>query len=343
MLINQINPHGGDIYHNDILYDFSANTCPLGTPQEVKNAMIMAVDKISAYPDPYCSKLRLAISVHEGVSIKSIICGNGAADLIYAYAYALQPKKALIVTPTFCEYENALRAVGCAIDYHFLHEENGFQLCGNIDNQYDVVYICNPNNPTGRAYESGLIKSFFKNFTGQIFIDECFCDLTDTPKRYTFSGEIEKNNKIFILKAFTKSYGMAGIRLGYALSSDEILLSKMSEVTQTWNVSTVAQECGIAALKCGDFIAKNKYIIKHEREYLNHELTRLGVTVFKSDTNFILFKSNIDLYTTLLKYRIAIRKCGNFHGLNGNFYRCAIRTHEQNVVLINAMEEVIYG
>jgi threonine-phosphate decarboxylase len=350
MLIKSGNPHGGDIYKNKVVYDFSANVSPLGTPEAVKEAIRTAADKICAYPDPYCSALREAVSAKENIPADYIICGNGSADLIYAFAAAVKPKRALIVSPTFCEYEKSLRAVGCDIEYFNLSEESGFipddSLTGYINKDIDVVYICNPNNPTGKAYSNILIKSIAdkcKENGAILFIDECFCDLTNEPDKHTIMNEINENKNIFIIKAFTKSYGMAGVRLGYAICSDEILLEKICSVTQTWNVSHVAQMAGIAALKCTDFVRENIKIINKERKYLTGALRDLKYTVFESDVNFILFKADGDLYDKLLGLNILIRSCANFRGLDKRFYRAAIRKHGENKAFIEAMEEITNG
>ncbi len=347
MLINKTNPHGGDIYRNEVEHDFSANVSPLGTPDEVKDAIKKAADFVCAYPDPYCAKLIEKLSVHEKIESDKIICGNGAADLIFAFSYALKPKKALIVAPTFCEYEKSLISSGCDVEYYCLNECDGFSLSeaflDRLNESYDVVFICNPNNPTGKAYEKDFMKKVAdscKKFGIFLFVDECFCDLTEFPENYSLKSELNSNPYIFILKAFTKSYGMAGVRLGYALSSNKNLLDKISDTTQVWNISTISQYAGIAALGCSEFLKRNKEIIKTERPFLINSLRNLSYKVFDSDTNFILFKANEDLYEKLLSHKILIRRCANFKGLTPDFYRCAVKTHTENIKLINAMEVI---
>ena len=350
MLTQKNSPHGGDIYNNKVEYDFSANTSPLGTPKAVKDAIIESAEYISAYPDPYCEKLIKAISSTENIHKDYIICGNGAAELIFNFASAICPKNALIVAPTFCEYENSLSSIDCNTEYFILSPDENFspseKICEQINDSFDVVFICNPNNPTGKLFEKNLVKQIAqkcKSCNAFLFIDECFCDLTDNPDNNSFKDYLSDFENVIILKAFTKSYGMAGVRLGYAMTSNKELLKKMSCVTQAWNVSTIAQNAGIAALSCMDFIDENRKIIKKEREYLTHNLKKLGFEVFKSQTNFILFKSNIDLYNELLKKEILIRNCGNFKGLDSSYYRCAIKNHEQNLEFILVLKEITNG
>ena len=345
MLIDNSNPHGGDIYTSNIKLDFSANTTPLGTPQAVKNAIIRAAENIYAYPDPYCRKLKGAIAQYETVKSEYIICSNGAAELIFSFALAVKPKTALIISPTFCEYENALNMVGSQISYYNLKEEDNFILTNDILNyingNYDVIFICNPNNPTGNLYGKNLISDISKKCKKTntiLFLDECFIDLTDNHRENSMTDIIPNNDCLFILKAFTKNFGMAGVRLGYGISSNNSLLNNISQTSQAWNVSTIAQEAGCAAVLCTDYLNKVRNLIKTERVFLKKELENLGITVFDGNANFLLFKSDTDLFNKLMKKEILIRGCCNFRGLNANFYRCAIKTHEENIALLGAIQ-----
>ena len=320
MLLNKTNPHGGDIYANIVDYDFSVNISPLGIPDEVRKCITEMTDELTSYPDPYCTELRNALAVHHATAAENIICGNGAAELIYAFAMAVKPKSACIISPTFSEYEKSLKHLDCEISYEF--DEN---------RTYDVIYVCNPNNPTGTLVSC-------EPYIGRckvLFVDECFMDFADIPKSMT-----GKDN-VFVLKAFTKTYGMAGIRLGYGMSTDTALLESMCDVLQTWNVSAIAQKCGVEALKCDEFVLKSREIIQTERRYLTESLRELGLFVYDSEVNFILFISNTNLFDNLLKKRVLIRKCGNFRGLDDTHYRIAVRKHEDNVILIKTVREIL--
>ncbi len=305
-----------------------------------------SAEKIIAYPDPFCTKLRKTIAKYYNIETSNIICGNGAADLIFGFVLAVNPKKALVVSPTFCEYENALNTVDCEVLHYNLDENNGFDLTENftesITNEIDLVFICNPNNPTGRLYNISVIKKIAdkcKETGTLLFLDECFFDLTGERNS---AVSIIDNSNMFILKAFTKSYGMAGVRLGYLLSSNYELICKMSEKMQSWNVSTIAQDAGVTALSlCGEHIQKSIQIIKDQRKYLEKELTSLGIEYFSSKVNFILFKADVSLYQKLLDKEILIRKCSNFLGLNENFYRIAVKNEHENKEFIKVLSEVI--
>lgn len=350
MLVTKVNPHGGDIYKVKINYDFSSNVNPLGTPREVIEAVCEASSQLSAYPDPYCRKLRSLLSKKECVNENHIICGNGAADLIYLFAATLKPRKVLIVVPTFCEYEDSYRNTDTKIEYYQLDRKTQYQLSEHflkqVNKEYQAIYLCNPNNPTGALIDSKLMHKIANRCLEleiRLFVDECFLDWTDQEQKDTVSTLICKNPYLFVIKAFTKSYGMAGVRLGYALCSDENFLSKMEEASQTWNVSTVAQMAGIKALSCRYFLEEAKQIVRIEREYLKTSLSKLNCVVYPGSANYLLFESIAGLEQSLLKRGIKIRCCDNFYGLTKQHYRIAVKQHEENVILIQNIKEIMYG
>ena len=143
--------------------DFSANCNPLGTPQSVKQAIIDSVEDLSDYPRVGCGPLKEAIADYEHTKKEYLICGNGAADLIFSLSRALNPKKALLPAPTFAEYEQALVSVGCEISRHYLKEENDFCIQKDYPDvlkreKPDIIFLCNPNNPTGAVYPKEILE-----------------------------------------------------------------------------------------------------------------------------------------------------------------------------------------
>ncbi len=163
MLYQTTNPHGGEVYSRPVEIDFSANINPFGTPQGVVDAVAACLPRICQYPDPYCRELTAAIAAHEGVPRESILCGNGAADLIFALCSARKPRRAMVLAPCFSEYETALEAVGCEVDRHFLAEKDGFLLKEDILEVLsswdgELLMLCNPNNPTGQIIDRELLE-----------------------------------------------------------------------------------------------------------------------------------------------------------------------------------------
>ncbi len=342
--------HGGDVYKNRVTLDFSANVNPFGTPEPVKAAIRAAAEAVSRYPDPYCLQLRERLSALYGVSPDAILCGNGAAELIFSFASALRPKTALLPVPSFAEYETALCAAGVAPTFYPLLRENGFALTedvlGAITADTGVLLLCSPNNPTGRSVEKGLLLRILDRCreTGTwLFLDECFQDLTDGDKAFSLIGALREEDRVLILRAFTKTYGMAGVRLGYAISKHGGLLSAMSEATQPWNVSTVAQQAGLAALECRDWARQARALFKTEKAYLTRALTALGVSVLPGDANYLLLSGVPGLYERLLEKGILVRDCGNYRGLERGDVRIAVRTHEENAALVAAIAEALHG
>ena len=345
MLYQMENQHGGDVYGGGITLDFSANTNPLGTPPGVLEAVRRGLPQLHRYPDPYCRQLVQAIAAHEQVPASYVLCGNGAADLIYAYCAALRPRTAAEPAPTFAEYGLGLAQVGCRVAPYFLHQAENF----DVDEGFlpfleakkpEVVFLCTPNNPTGRLLPLPLLEQILQGcaaWGARVFLDECFLDLTEGG--ISAKSLLAAHPELLILKAFTKSYGMAGIRLGYCLCADSALLHRMASASQPWNVSSLAQSAGVAALAEQDFLQRTRSLVHTERRWLTDNLTALGFWVCPSQANFLLFHGPLGLREGLLRQGIAIRGCGNYSGLDDGWYRIAVRPHAENEALITAIRQ----
>lgn len=346
MLYRTKNPHGGDVYNKPVKLDFSANTNPYGTAPGVLEAVSQSLPLMHQYPDPYCHELVQAISEFEGVPEEYILCGNGAAELIYSYCYAIRPELAVELAPTFSEYSLALERIGCRLERYTLYEKNDFTLDEGFlayltDRKPQAVFLCNPNNPTGMCIERSLLLEILKTCEERniyLFLDECFIDLTERAE--SMKEYLADHKQLFILKAFTKSYGMAGIRLGYCLSTDQELLSEMSATTQPWNVSIPAQAAGVAALQEQAFLQKARATIFTEKKWLIQELRNLALRVCPSEANYLFFKGPPGLHSDLEEEGISIRNCDNYYGLSPGWYRIAVRLHQDNEMLISAMKRI---
>lgn len=335
--------HGGDIYSfNKKLLDFSVNINPLGVPKGVYDTLLNNPEVLINYPDTRCEKLKNALAKKENVSVENIICGNGASEIIFGLAEAVKPKKVLLISPTFSEYEQAL--FNSEIVYYNLDEENNFAISSDILDMLkgvDMAFICNPNNPTGQLTESSVLLKMLwvaEKYNVVLVIDECFIDFTSGNN--SMVDKISEYKNLFIIKAFTKIYSLAGVRLGYGISSNRELLLNMECHRQPWSVSSIAQLAGLEALKEKAFIEDTKAYVLRERVYLFNELERLNIKAYNSDANFILLKSCLDLYNRLLDYNILIRHCENFKGLDKNYYRIAVKAHDENQMLIKALKTI---
>lgn len=337
--------HGGDIYRHQHVTDFSANMNFRGMPESVQTAAQEAVLSCGNYPDPSCSALREAIARREGAAPRQVICGNGAAELIFSLALAKKPRRALILAPTFYEYEQALRVAGCETERHYLKESEQFVLKEDILERIcpgmDVVFLCNPNNPTGELISPRLLSQILAQCIccrTLLVVDECFLDFVEDSERFSMKQYLGDCRSLFVLKAFTKLYAMAGLRLGYGLCSDETLLHDMQNVRQPWSVSIPAQQAGIAAAAEVEFAEESRRLIGAEREFLRRELMRLGYPVVGSKANYLFFKGPVWLFEACLQAGFLIRDCGNYEGLVPGWYRIAVRSREENLALLQVLE-----
>ena len=339
--------HGGDIYSYKDILDFSVNINPLGPPERVKEAAKRGVEFAAVYPDSQCRKLRNKLAQKQDIPEKDYIFGNGAAELIYTLVLAEKPRRALVPIPAFSEYEQALQTVGCEIEYYNTKENNCFcideDFLSELNESIDIVFLCSPVNPSGHVIDKELIRRTAERCEQlgiRLVLDECFMEFMPVPGEYSMVSEAEKFPRLFILRAFTKIYAMPGLRLGYGISSDAGLLEAMANMRQPWSVSVPAQEAGTAALDEDRYVAQARKLVAEERKFLENELDKTGVKFISSDINFILLYTKINLFDEMKERGILIRNCENYRGLGKGWYRIAVRTHEENVRLINALKDI---
>ncbi len=334
--------HGGDYTGN--LLDFSVNVSPLGIPDAVRDALAQAVARLDRYPDPFCSELCAAIAASDGVPSGFVLCGNGASDLIFRVALAGRPKRAVIVAPTFSEYEAALSLCGCGVVFYPLSPERGFRLDADFLNaltpETDMAFLCQPNNPTGVTVPQALLRRILercREIDCRLILDECFLGFLDRPQDFTLQDALSDFPNLLILRAFTKLYGLAGVRLGYALCSDGAFLTQTRLCGPPWSVSTLAQAAGVAALRENGYADAVRRLVSRERPKLYDALCALGFDVVPGEANFLLFRSPAPLEPR----GILLRNCGNFRALDNTWYRTAVRTEAENRRLLSALKEAV--
>lgn len=345
--------HGGDWagyraeFGCDAL-DFSANVSPLGLPAGVAAAITNALPTADRYPDPLCRELRAALAGAEGVPADWILCGNGAADLIFRLALAVRPRRALLPAPTFAEYEAALQTVGCAVQRVFLREENTFavteEFIDAVTPETDIVFLCQPNNPTGQVTPPALVERLVRRCAecgAVLVVDECFLDFLPDRDAWTAKQLLRDAPQLVILKAFTKLYAMAGVRLGYALCGDAALLEKMRGAGQPWAVSSLAQAAGLAALQETAYAGAVRALIAEQRPRMAAGLRALGLRVMDGQANYLLFRATPDFGEKLRRRGAVVRSCANYPGLDAAWYRTAVRTAQENTRLLQIMGEIL--
>ena len=338
--------HGGDVYRNEVRLDYSVNLNPFDMPAEVTEAMLAGLSEIYQYPDPAQQKLRERIADLECVGTENVVCGNGASELLMAAVHAVMPQKALITAPCYAGYAVALKAADAEVAEYLFDEKKDFAvdegILEQIDDSTGMVFIADPNNPNGSLIDPELkraITARCEECGAVLVIDECFYPLTEAgPGK---SGIIDS---ALHLRAFTKTFAIPGIRIGYMLSKNTELLDRIREHLPEWNVSRIAERTGEAAAKVleeTDYLRDSVNLINKERKYLSEQLEELGVRVYRSDTNYLLIKSEPGLYERLLEKGILIRRCANFSGLDDTYFRIAVRKHDDNVELIKILRQVL--
>ncbi|WP_160687820.1 threonine-phosphate decarboxylase CobD [Clostridium sp. C2-6-12] len=332
----------------DKIIDFSANINPLGMPESVKKAIVENLSEAEKYPDITYYELKSAISEFEDVTSNNIILGNGAAEVLFNVVRGINPRKSLVLAPTFSEYEEAVKAINGDIIYYYLNEESQFHIKEDILNyikeDLNLLFICNPNNPTGVITKRELLIKVLKKaeeYNVFVVIDESFLDFIN--EDLSMIMYISEFQNLIVIKSLTKFFALPGIRIGYGISGNIQLMKKVESISPAWNINIFAEIATKAGLKDENYIRNSIKYISDEKDYLYRELSKINeLRVYEPSVNFILLKTltKINLKEELLKYDILIRSCSNYNGFTNNYYRVAVRSHEENSILIKSLVDI---
>ncbi len=341
--------HGGrHTLHDPQIIDFSSNISPIGTPLSVKKTLKKNIDNIKNYPDFNSSTVISSLKKYTQLEKSNILVGNGAIEIIYNFCFAFLSKKTkvLIPIPTFQEYETAAKLNNCKISYF-----KTMNLSKNLDSfisqipKNGCVFICNPNNPTGKLLPKNQLLKITKKakkLSTLVFVDECFIEMVPESNE-SIIPYVKKYDNLFVLRSLTKSFALPGIRIGYAVASRQII-EILEKIKIPWSVNSLAQDAANTALKNKSHLTKSNLIIKKELNYLINKINGLdGFHCDDSSTNFILIKTkknSTKLQKKLLEQKILIRDCKNFRGLNNHFIRIAVKSHKDNLKLVKALENL---
>lgn len=337
--------HGGQIYDSDgktgDWLDFSANINPLGLSEKILQVLTENLRGIVNYPDSRASELKKAISQRYGVQEKNLVVLNGAAEFFYLYLNVTRPKRVIIPVPSFSEYERAARAAFCEVTQFFTSSAENFainveKLIAEIKSPNDCIIIGRPNNPTGNliAIEEILRLSKFAN----VIIDESFIDFLEIESARQFISK-----KIAVVQSLTKIFAIPGLRLGFAVV-EENLAERLNLSKDVWNVNFLAQKVGVAALSDEDFLIKTHAWLESEWKFFIERLKNLrGIEIYSPSVNFILFRHEKaqKILSELCQRKILLRNCANFAGLDEFYLRTAIRSRKENILLLNALENIL--
>ena len=382
--------HGGNIYkifrEKNIkkILDYSSNINPYGIPESLKKRITENLEILERYPDPDYIELRQKLVHLNKVDISNIILGNGATEIIFLFMKVINPKKILIVSPTFGEYERAVKATErvedssilgdsnkkkydeksfgkqkIEIEHFELKENDDFKL--NIDNlknelakKYDLLIICNPNNPTGKFLKLDETEEILKEcnkYNTKLFIDEAFIDFLEDGMKESIINAKENKQNLFVTRAFTKFFAIPGLRLGYGIYFDKKLEKGISEKKEPWSVNNIAEMAGLTVLDDTEYIEKTLKWITEEKTYVYEKLNEInGIKPYKTEVNFITVKIDEKLFSEglnvkilrekMLEQGILIRDASNFKFLDERFFRLAIKNRKNNDRVIETLKKI---
>lgn len=349
--------HGGNVLQMATQYgldpasviDFSANINPLGMPASLKNAIVSQLSLAEQYPDIDYQRLYQTLAKTVGCQTDELIVGNGATELIFALTRALQPKKALLPIPGFAEYRRALLREGCdIIDYPLLESEQ-YQptksFVSALTADLDCLFLCTPNNPTGQYPDTVILQQIMQRCAEldiTLIVDESFIDFMHNQEGL-WPIDSQYSN-VFLLRSLTKFYAIPGLRLGYLISTNTNLITKMRELQEPWTINTFAALAGEIVTQDQEYALRTHAWLAAEQAYLFQALKDFAeLSVLKPSANYIFLKNlrtDIHLQDALMKQGILIRHCANYPGLTEQHYRVAIKSHSDNERLIAALKVV---
>jgi threonine-phosphate decarboxylase len=354
--------HGGNVkqicdkyrLNPDEIIDFSASINPLGCPSVVEKAVTEQFNDIRHYPDSQCSDLRKAIAEKTPCNESNVIIGNGSNELFYLIPRALQPKKGVLLQPTFAEFSDAF--CNSNIDViEIINDDRDFPVINTKISRLKsieecMVFLCNPNNPTGQlTRREDIIELVKDNPNRLIVIDEAFMDFVEDDEKYSVIKDAPQMDNLIVVRSLTKFYGFPGLRLGY-LVSNESIVNKLMKYKEPWTVNTIAQIAGLAAINDKEFTANTRQYVSVEKAFLYDGLTMInGIHPFQPTVNFILVKiedsgkTSSTIQEVLMKNNILIRNCSNFKGLDETYFRVAVKTRDENQKLLDALKLVMDG
>lgn len=335
--------------------DFSASVNPLGPSPRALRALAQARRAVVHYPDPDCVELREALAQRHGIGLERILVGNGSSELIHLLPHSLPIEHAVIVGPTFSEYERALRGYSTRITRLQAGRSRGYgppleeaaRTLGRLGRHQSrsALFLCNPNSPTGQAIERGALRDLVRLAARRkvlTVLDETFVDYCD---HRSLLPEAGTHPRLLVLRSFTKFYGLAGLRIGYLVGAAP-LLARLEARRPPWSVNALAQAAARAALTDVRHARRSLACVSRERAYLAGRLGALGLTVYPSAANFLMVEcphpwSAPALTGTLRARGVLVRDLSAVPGLTRRTIRVAVRPHHENRRLLADLASIL--
>ena len=336
---------------------FGANVNPLGISPKMQSGLAERIDVITSYPDPDYTELRGHIAGYAGCRPEQILVGNGCTELISLFIQIHSPKKAMIVTPTYSEYEREVILAGGSVRYYALKETSDFELdiedfCGKLTDELDLCIICNPNNPTSTAIFPDQMRQILaccKEHNIFAMIDETYAEFAPDDVSISSVELLKEFENFAILRGISKFFAAPGLRLGYAMTSNLALLDDIKERKNPWTLNSLADAAGSLMFTDKDYIEQTRHLIASERERIYQELlTWKNIKVYKPYANFILVRilkkgvTAYDVFVHAIKQGLMLRDCSTFAGLEDEtFFRFCFMMPKKNTELLNCLKEIL--
>lgn len=355
--------HGSDLEaiskHYNIpisdIVNFAGNVNPLGTSSKVLNDLREHLDMIATYPDRNYTRLKEVISEYVSCNSNQVLVGNGSTELISLGITHIKAKKALILGPTYSEYERELQLISCSLNQYNLPLDKDLStsisdITATLSQEYDFLIICNPNNPTGSAWtvkELTILLDYCKKQDIFVMIDETYMEFATTMETYSGVTLCNAYDNLLVLRGFSKFFAAPGIRLGYGITSNQPLIDSIQKHQNPWSVNTLGAYAGELMLMDKEYCDMTRSLILPERDRMIYQMNSHDIFhPYASESNFILVKilsqtlTSFDVFEACIKKGLFIRDCKSFFGDEGEYIRFCIMNPEDNDRLLQIFKEL---
>ncbi|MDE6432942.1 MAG: aminotransferase class I/II-fold pyridoxal phosphate-dependent enzyme [Lachnospiraceae bacterium] len=355
--------HGSDLENIAARYDinvqnivpFASNVNPLGISPMARQALIDNIDAIKTYPDRNYVSLKNAISKYCKTEPDKLILGNGTSELISLTLKTIRPAKTIVIGPTYSEYGRSAVAAGSEIECYMLKNLDDFELdvetfLKTLQSNIDLLIICNPNNPTGKAVGMEDMEQIVKQCAKlhiTVMVDETYVEFVKDVNQVSSVSLTENYDNLIVLRGVSKFFASPGLRLGYAVTSNSAFLEAANNDKIPWNINSYASVAGVM-FEDEHYINLTKSLIQTERNLIYSALSpRKTIKVFKPDANFILIKllkENLtadQVFEHCIKKGLMIRDCTDYEGLGNKYIRFCFMRPEQNDDVVNTILEIV--
>ncbi len=335
---------------------FAANVNPLGISDSVRKALREHIDCISAYPDRDYKELKEVISKYAGAEPRHIYVGNGSSELIRLCIEFVSPKRAMIIAPSYSEYERTVTMHGGEVVNYMLRAETEFQLdvskfIAQLDASIDMLIICNPNNPTSTAIQTGNLKLILDACASLdifVMIDETYVEFHPEMEKVTAVPLVKDYSNLCVIRGVSKFFAAPGLRLGYTICSNEVFYGVLNSIETPWNVNALAIEAGKVMFTDNAYISETKNLIHTEQNLVYSALKfRKTIKVYRPEANFILIQllkddlTSRQVFTHCMEIGCMIRDCSDYKGLGDKFIRFCFMHPAEDDMVVNRILEIV--